>query len=371
MEEIWNNFINSIDFNYIEILIWLFFTYSFAGWVMESFGGIFVTKKFVNRGFLIGPLCPVYGIGVVIITIVLGKYSNDIFALFVLSTVLCGVLEYLTSYIMEKLFNARWWDYTNRKFNINGRICLQNLCLFGIAGSAILCIANPFFINLYMKIPDFQRHLITGIVLGLFAVDFIISFIIISSFKGATYDKMDNTEEISSKVKDKAEDIIIKAESNAIHSIRKLTVKGMKFQRKIRYRRSKLFNSKNYSLRELLIKMNEDKNNIKNRIIDEKAKFDEQIKLKKINFENKQKQIVENKIKKTRDEIEEFQKVSKQKVEETIKNIKISSEEFSKQVKDKFSSQSILKHRLINAFPNMIVRKPKNEKKDKLNKKNN
>lgn len=359
MVEIWNNVLNFINIDYLEMIIWIFFTYSFAGWVMESIGGMFVVKKFVNRGFLIGPLCPVYGTGVALITIFLSKYSNDFFALFILATVFCGVLEYFTGYIMEKLFNARWWDYSNKKFNINGRVCLQNLCLFGIAGTTILCIVNPFLISLYDKIPENIRHIITWIVLALFAIDFIISFRIIFSFKGETYKKMDNTEEISNKVKDKTEDLIMKVESDAIHSIRRLTVKGMRFQRKVKYTRKKLFETENiYTIQELLSRVDKQREEIRKRILEEKSKFDEQLKVKRMKIENTEKSArinIESKIK-------NIQENSKQTVEKTFQKLKISSEEFSKQVKNRFSSKSFLNRRLMNAFPNMKVNKP--EKKE-------
>ncbi len=364
MIEIWNTIISYIDFNYIEMLILLFFTYSFSGWVMESVGGILIVKKFINRGFMIGPLCPVYGVGVVIITVLLGKYSNDLVALFILATVLCGVLEYLTSYIMEKLFNARWWDYTNRKFNINGRVCLENLCAFGIAGTVILKYINPFFMNLYTKVPEKYRHIITGILFITFIIDFVISFKIIFSFKDETYAKMDNTEEISNKVKDKAENIILQTESETIHKIRKFKIQS---KRRIRYTRKRLLNSKNYSLEDLINKVNNDRKILTQKIAEEKNRFDEQIKIKKEEFEIKKKEskeIINNKIQKTKEEI---QRNSKETVESAIKNIKMSSEEFSKRVRKRFGSQSILKRRLMNAFPQMKVNKPKdNKKKSKI-----
>lgn len=342
--------------NYIEMLILLFFTYSFAGWIMESIGGILVVKKFINRGFMIGPLCPVYGVGVVFITVLLGKYANDIIALFVFATVLCGFLEYITSYIMEKMFNARWWDYTNRRFNINGRVCLENLCAFGIAGSVILRYINPFFINLYNDIPEEVRHIITGVLFVVFIVDFIISFKIIFSFKDETYAKMDNTEEISSKVKDKAEDIIMQAESDVIHSVRKLKLKR---QRRTRYKRNRIFNSKTYTLRDLIERMNEEGSLLKEKIAYEKEKIDKLIKSRKVEFETKQKEF-NSKIQKTRTD---FEKIHKNSIEK-INNIKLSSEEISKQIKERFSKQSRLKHRLIKAFPDMKINKP-NEKSNK------
>lgn len=344
--------------NYIETLILLFFTYSFAGWIMESIGGIFVVKKFINRGFMIGPLCPVYGVGVVIITVLLGKYANDFVALFVLATVLCGFLEYMTSYVMEKMFNARWWDYTNRRFNINGRVCLENLCAFGIAGSVILRYINPFFINLYDKVPERIRHIITGILFFTFIIDFTISFRIIFSFKGETYAKMDNTEEISSKVKDKAEDIIMQAESDVIHSVRKIRLKR---QRRTRYRRNKIFNSKTYTLRDLIDRMNDEGSLLKEKIAYEKEKIDNLIKSRKLEFEAKQKEYINNKIQKTRTDFEKIQKNSIEK----INNIKMSSEEITKQIKERFGKQSKLKDRLIKAFPDMKI----SNSKEKSNKK--
>ena len=94
-----------MDIRQIETYFMIFFFYSVLGWMMESFGSIFNKKvgKFVNRGFLIGPYCPVYGYGVLLITIFLQKYTNDFPVLFILAFVLCGTLEYFTSYFMEKL----------------------------------------------------------------------------------------------------------------------------------------------------------------------------------------------------------------------------------------------------------------------------
>ena len=106
---------------------------SFAGWIMETISISIRNKKFVNRGFLIGPVCPIYGYGVVLVSLLLQKYQNDIIVTFFMSIIICGFLEYFTSYFMEIIFKARWWDYSQRKFNINGRVCLENLVLFGLA----------------------------------------------------------------------------------------------------------------------------------------------------------------------------------------------------------------------------------------------
>ncbi len=351
----------------IEMYILLFFTYSFAGWLMESIGGIINIKKFVNRGFLIGPYCPVYGVGVVIITLLLGKYVDDLPVLFVLSTVICGTLEYSTSYIMEKLFNARWWDYHNRKFNINGRICLETLLPFGIAATLILSYINPLLFNIYNKLPTNAMHIIVGFLSVIFIVDFIISFVIISSFKGETHNARDNTEQISEMVKDKTEDAFMKAESNVILLGRKLKLKTLKFEKKVRYTRKALSENTLETMKMLANKVNNQGNFIINKISEGKETVENKIKLKRTEFELKgkeKKQVLNNEIRKRKEKFQEFQKVSKEKIDNTIKNIKISSEEITKQVIENFSKKSVLKNRLMEAFPTLEV-KFKKTKKDK------
>lgn len=360
--------LNELSIFSVEMYILLFFTYSFAGWLMESVGGILKVKKFVNRGFLIGPYCPVYGLGVVLITFLLRNYTNDIPVLFVLSTLICGTLEYFTSYIMEKLFNARWWDYHNNKFNINGRICLETLIPFGIAGSLFLCIINPFFIDLYSKIPELIRHIIIGVLLVGFTIDFIISFSIILSFKGETYNSKDNTEEISNMVKDKTEDLIMKVESEAIVFTRKVKVKGLKLQRKVKYTRKHY--GKILSRKELYEILNKQRKNITKKINTNKEKISNELKQKKEQYEEfakNSKTAIENGVKKRKDKLETFQKNSKTIIENKINSLKVSSEEINKQIKDRFKVKSLLNKRLMDAFPNLQV-KMKNKKDNNLKK---
>ena len=185
----------------IEQYIALFFIYSIAGWLMETVQLSIREKKFINRGFLIGPYCPIYGCGVVLITILLQKYHDDIPATFFLSILICGTLEYATSYFMEKIFKARWWDYSTRRFNINGRICLETLIPFGIAGTTITIWINPFLLKYINMVPTLAMHIILGIISILFIVDSVVSFKIILNLKEMSKEFKDNTDEISNKVK--------------------------------------------------------------------------------------------------------------------------------------------------------------------------
>lgn len=351
----------------IEIYILLFFTYAFAGWVMESFGGmIFNEKKFINRGFLIGPYCPVYGVGVVAITLLLGNYTNDIVVLFILATLICGTLEYLTSYIMEKLFNARWWDYHNKRFNINGRVCLETLVPFGLCGSVILRFINPFFINIYSNIPELYRHIIVGILALLFIIDFCISFKIILGFKGEVYSSRDNTEEIGEKVRDKTEEVIKKAGTEAVVFGRKVKLKRIKLKQKIRYTRKKISDNILSTPRELADMANKQKELLNQKVIEKKEELESQRKMKRAENELKQKErkeIISKSIQKRKEDLQTFEKISREKVDIKIKNIKESSEEFTKQIKEKFSKESYLQSRLMKAFPNMQIKKKEEKKK--------
>lgn len=191
----------------IQDYIMLFFIYSILGWIMEVINGFIKTKKVVNRGFLIGPYCPIYGTGVILITILLKKYMEDRIITFIMSMLICGILEYFTSYFMEKFFNARWWDYSNRKMNINGRICLETLIPFGIFSFVILYFINPFFIEILDKLPEIIEIILAVVFSIILTIDTTISFKIIlnlkqvSNLKTISQNVKDNTEEISQKVR--------------------------------------------------------------------------------------------------------------------------------------------------------------------------
>ena len=132
----------------------LFFIYSCIGWIVEVIDQRIEIGKWVNRGFLIGPYCPIYGVGSLLIIFLLDKYRNDILVLFILITLICSILEYVTSYLMEKIFHIRWWDYSNHKYNINGRICLSTMIPFGLGGVLLITYLNPFILSLIDKVPN-------------------------------------------------------------------------------------------------------------------------------------------------------------------------------------------------------------------------
>lgn len=161
------------------------------------------SKKLVNRGFLVGPLIPIYGCGSVLIILLLSKYKDEIMVLFVMAIFICTILEYFTSYIMEKMFKLRWWDYSDKKFHINGRVCLDNSFAFGILSVLLVRFVNPFIINILSNISSIVLYIITGIIFVLFIVDMVVSFKIINGFsKVAKSVNKDSTAEITKKVRE-------------------------------------------------------------------------------------------------------------------------------------------------------------------------
>ncbi len=220
----------------MQIYFLLFIMYSFIGWVMEVFYCYWDMKKLTNRGFLIGPICPIYGVGSLLIILFLRQYQNQPIILFILAILICSFLEYLTSYVLEKVFKVRWWDYSNKKYNINGRICLETMVPFGIIGTLLVYYINPFFLNLLKMINLNILNIIFYIIFLIFIADLIISLKIISNIKFITSNIIkDNTEEVNQKIKER---IVSKLKSfknklSADKKIRKILSEQSYFTRRI------------------------------------------------------------------------------------------------------------------------------------------
>lgn len=168
----------------IARLFFLFISYSVMGWVVECIYCSINQHRFcIDRGFLIGPYCPIYGSCCLVMIIVLDKYLSDPLTLFVLVMVVAGLIEYFTSLIMEKLFKVRWWDYSDLPFNIEGRVCLGIILAFGVLGLLFMYVVNPMYSDL-VSLIDHKLLILTSFVLFVvFLVDFIISFTVIARLR--------------------------------------------------------------------------------------------------------------------------------------------------------------------------------------------
>ena len=138
----------------LRTLFLLFTLYSFVGWACESAYCSVPARRFVNRGFLNGPFCPIYGAGALLVAAVLTPLKGRILPLFLASALLTSLLEYLTGLLLETLFHAKYWDYSGHRFNLRGRVCLENSLIFGAMGVAVVRFFQPALLALIGRIPE-------------------------------------------------------------------------------------------------------------------------------------------------------------------------------------------------------------------------
>lgn len=193
-----------LEYSILDYIFYFFF-FSFIGWFFESCYCSLRPKKWINRGFMRGPICPIYGTGGLVMLIALvplrdlteNLYINEL-VIFVSGAILCDVVEFMTSYIMEKLFNARWWDYSNKKFNIQGRICLTHTLYWGTCSCLFVFILEPVM-NLYLvgQVSESSRNILTYIFLTVFAFDLLDTVIHALGIRSFSKTFMKLSEEIS------------------------------------------------------------------------------------------------------------------------------------------------------------------------------
>ncbi len=209
--------------------------------------------KFIDRGFLVGPICPIYGFGGIMIYILLNRYMNEPIILFFMSVIICSGLEYFTSYIMEKIFKNRWWDYSDMKYNINGRICLECAIPFGFGACFLMYGVNPLLFMFYNHVNIVILKVLSIILLLLLLVDLIISFKIIINLKNISNSiRCDSTEAITKKVKE------ILTHKTFLHRRLLLSFPDMKVKNKLSILTERIMRDKK--------KIKEEKKNIRNKL---------------------------------------------------------------------------------------------------------
>ena len=186
-------------------LILLFFAYAFIGWCIEVTLKYFQFHRFINRGFLTGPWLPIYGSGAVLITIAvkgLAPLESSVGTTFVISFILCGIVEYMTSLLLEKRFHARWWDYSQKPMNLHGRVWIGNLVLFGLGGVLIVELFNPLLFRLSGHMSVRLREILAIVLSCIFAADYVMSHFVLKLVKnGVESSEADDTEAINKEVR--------------------------------------------------------------------------------------------------------------------------------------------------------------------------
>lgn len=182
----------------MEQHLWIFLIYAFLGWCTEVSYAALTTGKFVNRGFLNGPLCPIYGFGVIIVLTCLTPLQHNLPLLFLGSVLLTSLLEWLTGFVLEKLFHQRWWDYSNEPFNLNGYICLRFSIAWGLACLFVVKLVHPTIL-LFIRVIPHPLSLALLILLGIgIAVDLVATVRTIAKLNR----QLDQIDQLAVKIRD-------------------------------------------------------------------------------------------------------------------------------------------------------------------------
>ena len=154
-------------------LLWLYMIYSFIGWCGEVVVAAVKRHRFVNRGAVSGPFCPIYGLGAVVVAVFFPELKGNPLFLFLGGMVVNTFVEYVTGRIMEMSLHKKWWDYSDQKFNLGGYVCLKTSVLWGICTVLMIYVLNPVFTGLVALIPKLWGEIILWVLFGLLIVDFI------------------------------------------------------------------------------------------------------------------------------------------------------------------------------------------------------
>lgn len=187
----------------ISLLFLFFMIYAIIGWLCEEVYCSILEGHIVNRGFLNGPYCPIYGVGALVIIYVLAPYVDSPLNVFVMGVFLTSLLEYITSWGMEKLFHAKWWDYSDHRFNINGRVCLLNSTMFGGLCLILMYLVHPLVKDLLNLFSKTQTMLISLILAILFTIDLVESVREILAFNKKLDAIYESTREFAENFKEK------------------------------------------------------------------------------------------------------------------------------------------------------------------------
>lgn len=183
--------------------IWYFFVYAFLGWCSEVCFAAVNSGKFVNRGFLNGPLCPMYGIGVCLIALCLGPLGENPLLLFAGAVVLTTALEGITGLLLEKLFHQRWWDYSNVPFNLGGYVCLKFSLLWGLACLLILKVVHPGIARMISLIPPLVSAIALPLLFALLIADTITTVLSVRKLNA----HLEQLERLSTRIRAASDDI--------------------------------------------------------------------------------------------------------------------------------------------------------------------
>lgn len=228
-------------------LVWIFLIYAVLGWCMEVAYAAVNKGHFVNRGFLNGPYCPIYGCGMVIVVELLYPLKDNLIILFVGSFLLTSILEFLTGFFLEKIFHNKWWDYSDLPFNINGYVCLKFSIYWGMAGTFVIDIIHPVIYVFVEHTPRFIGMIFLVVIMLSFAVDCGITVSTILKLN-KHLEKMDEVAQQLHKISDEIGE-------NIFENIENIKERSEEFQKKhdeLETKYKELLEKKNFGFRRLM-----------------------------------------------------------------------------------------------------------------------
>lgn len=310
--------------NFYE-LVWIFIIYAFIGWCTEVAYATLNTGKFVNRGFLNGPYCPIYGCGVVIVVAALTPIKENLFILFAGSLLLTSTLEYITGFVLEKVFHNKWWDYSDKPFNIHGYVCLKFSIYWGLACTFIMEIVHPAIYAFITKIPFVLGVILVVIFMGAFSVDMCVTVSTILKFNK----RLRMLDEIAAKMRVVSDEI----GENIHENVTTVLEKSEEFQKEHE---------------ELIDKISEKRQDMKQEYDEFLEKVSEKREGMKQEYDGFREKISEKS--------EGFKQDIREDFQERREKLQKESEELSQKYKELLEQKNFGFKRLMKAFPDMTSR---------------
>ncbi|NMA84240.1 MAG: putative ABC transporter permease [Epulopiscium sp.] len=189
-----------------QTLFFFFIVYSVIGWLLEVIFHIYTEKKLINRGFLYGPICPIYGNGAVLMITFLTPLEHNVLYLFIGGVVVATVIEYITGYILELAFDTKWWDYSSEPWNIKGYICIRFSLMWGIGALFLMKVIHPKVASWIAAIPSIMVPILYHGILIAFVVDLTLTIHSLIEFRTILKELRAIKEELNKKLKDREQE---------------------------------------------------------------------------------------------------------------------------------------------------------------------
>ena len=178
-----------------------FLLYSFLGWVCESLYCSIPAGRLINRGFLSGPVCPVYGCGALLVIFLLSPFAGNLPVLFLAAMAVTSGLEYLTGWALETLFHTKWWDYSGHRFQLHGRVCLLNSTLFGLLAVVVMTVLHPLVSQLVDRLQGIALYVTSAALLALFLSDLVTTVVSMVKLSG----KLAQLQQLAAELRQRGE----------------------------------------------------------------------------------------------------------------------------------------------------------------------